>query len=55
MYVLIAFYVSVSVASAPYLTQRGVAMQEFKSKARCAAAAERIRNETKQEAFCLLK
>jgi hypothetical protein len=55
MYVLIAFYVSVSVPTAPYLTQRGVAMQEFASKARCVAAAERIRNETKQEAFCTRK
>jgi len=55
MFVLIAFYVSVSVASAPYLTQRGVAMQEFSSRARCVAAAERIRDETKQEAYCLRK
>ena len=55
MYVLIAFYVSVSVANAPYLTQRGIAMQEFSSKAKCAAAAERIRSETRQEAYCVPK
>jgi hypothetical protein len=55
MYVLIAFYVGVSVASAPYLTQRGIAMQEFTTKARCVAAAERIRSETKQEAYCVPK
>ncbi|MEO8805141.1 MAG: hypothetical protein ABI433_03610 [Burkholderiaceae bacterium] len=55
MYVLIAFYVSVSVASAPFLTQRGIAMQEFSSRAKCVAAAEIIRNETKQGALCLRK
>jgi len=55
MYVLIAFYVSVSVPNSPYLTQRGVAMQEFNTRAKCLAAAETVRNETKQEAFCVRK
>lgn len=57
MYVLIAFFVAASVTTpnSPAFTHRGVAMQEFKTKARCLAAAEQIRNETRQEAYCLLK
>ncbi len=57
MYVLIAFFVSAATTApnSPVTYYRAVAMQEFKSKARCQAAADLIRTQTGQEAYCLLK